>query len=216
MYAHRLATCCLLSVSIIFGRSQTDPGTGVMVYLQPGDGLSVMALAEAKFELSSLMRGMAVRVDWWDPEKSPARNDATFIVADFKGKCFVPAHSLVDGIENVRILGALADTSISDGHILPFAHVNCDVLSRFIGPLLGHHPGSQRERLFGRAIGRLLAHEVYHILAQSRDHAPSGIAKASFSTTDLLAERFEFEPATVAKLHESSIAPLPVQTPAGF
>ena len=42
-------------------------------------------------------------------------------------------------------------------------------------------------------MARLLAHEFYHILAQTDDHAPSGIAKARFSTADLLADHFDFE-----------------------
>ena len=33
-------------------------------------------------------------------------------------------------------------------------------------------------------MARLLAHEFYHILAQTDDHAPAGIAKARFSTAD--------------------------------
>lgn len=218
MFAHRLATCCLLSVSIVFARSQTDPGEELMVYLQPGDSLSAVALTEAKVELTSVMHGMGVQVDWWDPAKSPASTapGANLIVADFKGACSVLARSALQSAETVRALPALADTSISDGHILPFAHVNCEALSRFIGPVLAHQPGAQRELLLGRAIGRLLAHETYHILLQTRDHSPSGIAKARFSTTDLLAERFEFEPAAMAKLHEPSVAPLHVQAPVGF
>jgi hypothetical protein len=218
MFAHRLATCCLLSVSIVFARSQTDPGEEVMVYLEPGDSVSPAAMAEAKVELASLMHGMGVHVDWWDSAKSPgsAPPGASLIVADFKGTCSVPERSPVQSAEDVRALPALADTSISDGHILPFAHVNCEALSRFIGPILAHQPGAQWERLLGRAIGRLLAHETYHIVVQTRDHASSGIAKAGFSTADLLAERFEFEPAAMAKLHQPPLAPLRVQAPAGF
>lgn len=217
MFAHRLATCCLLSVSLISGRSLTDSGKGVMVYLEPGDGLSGVALVETKAELLSVMHGIGVQVDWWDPEKSrTTAPGVTLIVADFKGTCSVPAHSSIDSVEDVRALPALADASISDGHILPFAHVNCEALSRFIGPLLTRHSGAQRERLLGRAIGRLLAHEAYHILAQTRDHAPSGIAKERFSTGDLLAEHFEFEPAAMARLRELSVAPLDAHAPAGF
>ena len=39
-------------------------------------------------------------------------------------------------------------------------------------------------------MGRLLAHELYHMLANKRGHAESGVGKASFSASDVLGERF--------------------------
>jgi hypothetical protein len=47
---------------------------------------------------------------------------------------------------------------------------------------------------------RLLAHELYHVLAQTGEHAVEGIAKARFSRADLMAEHFEFEAITLDKL----------------
>ena len=55
--------------------------------------------------------------------------------------------------------------------------------------------------LYGRSMARLLAHEFYHILAQTGGHAPTGIAKARFSTADLLADHFDFETVALDRLH---------------
>jgi hypothetical protein len=195
------------------GRSLTDTGKDVVVYLKPGDGLSAAALAETKAELVSLMRGLDVRIGWWDPEKAQAAG-ASLIVADFAGTCSAPSER--NAVVDVSALPPLADTSVADGRILPFAHVDCGTLSQFVGALLADQPSAKREQMYGRAIGRLLAHEFYHIVAQTRDHASSGVAKERFSTTDLLEERFEFEPAAIAELQEPSASPSRERAPVGF
>jgi hypothetical protein len=50
----------------------------------------------------------------------------------------------------------------------------------------------------------LLAHEFYHILAQTDDHTLTGISKARFSTTDLLTDHFDFESAALDRLRPAS------------
>jgi hypothetical protein len=56
-------------------------------------------------------------------------------------------------------------------------------------------------------MARLLAHEFYHVLAQTDDHTQTGIAKARFSTADLLAEHFDFESVALGRLHPPSSGP---------
>jgi hypothetical protein len=49
-------------------------------------------------------------------------------------------------------------------------------------------------------MGRLVAHEIYHIESQSREHSKHGVAEAAVSTRELVAERFEFAADAVARL----------------
>ncbi len=56
-------------------------------------------------------------------------------------------------------------------------------------------------------MARLLAHEFYHVLAQTDDHTQTGIAKARFSTADLLAEHFDFETIAIDRLRPPSLGP---------
>ena len=58
-------------------------------------------------------------------------------------------------------------------------------------------------------MARLLAHEFYHVLAQTSDHTVAGIAKASLSAADLEAGRLMFDAAALARFH--SHAPAPAQ-----
>jgi hypothetical protein len=48
-------------------------------------------------------------------------------------------------------------------------------------------PTILRERAIGRAVGRVLAHELGHYLLRSRTHAQSGLMRAVQNTADLIA-----------------------------
>jgi hypothetical protein len=53
-------------------------------------------------------------------------------------------------------------------------------------------------------MGRLIGHELFHILTNTRAHDVGGVAKPYFSAQDLLADHFEFEASTLARFHESA------------
>jgi hypothetical protein len=57
-----------------------------------------------------------------------------------------------------------------------------------------------RERILGRAMARAIAHEMYHIFAQTTGHESSGIAKASLSLSDLSSAEFDFSPESLRRM----------------
>lgn len=52
---------------------------------------------------------------------------------------------------------------------------------------LADHPRALQERLIGRVLGRAVAHEIGHFLFASRDHASSGLMRATHRMDHLLA-----------------------------
>jgi hypothetical protein len=148
-------------------------------------------------EVNALMKAAGYRVDWRIAGESPATEATALVVMELRGTCLAPDSSTsLDRLEDGSIL---ASTAVSDGQILPFSWVNCESVTK----LLGHSiAGSRKNFLYGRAIGRLVAHELYHILTKERHHAESGVAKAAFSAQDLLAEHFEFEQTALASLRD--------------
>jgi len=63
-------------------------------------------------------------------------------------------------------------------------------------------PALLRERAVGRAVGRVLAHELGHFLLRSRWHAESGLMRSIQTTTDLIGperERFALSAADAAR-----------------
>jgi hypothetical protein len=82
---------------------------------------------------------------------------------------------------------------VSDGQILPFTDISCDRVREFTqSGLLAFRP-EDREAKYGRALGRVLAHELYHIFANTMRHGSMGVAKESYNMKDLLADDFQFQ-----------------------
>ena len=92
-----------------------------------------------------------------------------------------------------RSEGALGWTHVSDGQILPFTDINCDRVREFAQSGLMQFRMEDREAKYGRALGRVLAHELYHIFANTARHGSMGVAKESYSVQDLVGDDFQFE-----------------------
>jgi hypothetical protein len=82
---------------------------------------------------------------------------------------------------------------VSDGQILPFTDVSCDRVREFVQSGLLAFRAENREEKYGRALGRVLAHELYHIFANTMRHGSMGVAKQSYNVQDLLADDFQFQ-----------------------
>ena len=89
--------------------------------------------------------------------------------------------------------GALGWTHVSDGVILPFSDVDCDRIRQFLQKDILQEPAADRDEIFGRAIARVLAHELYHIFANTEKHGSCGVGKSSYSVRELLSDDFQFE-----------------------
>jgi hypothetical protein len=101
---------------------------------------------------------------------------------------------------------SLADSSVSEGRVLPFVRVDCAYLAQMLAPALRGLPENNREAAFGRALARIIAHEIYHIMGETTEHQTRGVAKASFSVRDLMAEDFSFDHSSIAQMRPG---PLP-------
>ena len=153
------------------------------------------AMDAMRMELASAMAptGMVLRFMRLSDVR-PADRFVEIVVVRFRGRCHIdgpPVHG--------RWTGTLAFTHASDGDILPFVDVSCDRVRHVIFDyvLAGH---AQAERLLGRAWGRVLAHELYHVLANTAKHGDGGIAQARLSARDLVAETFAFDKDDLEKI----------------
>lgn len=103
----------------------------------------------------------------------------------------------------------LGFTHISNGVILPFAEIDCDLLRCMIrGAAIPQH-AKERERLLGRALGRVLAHEVYHIIARTTEHSRDGVASEAFRPSDLTCANFRLDGHCLGKLMAAVSAQAP-------
>lgn len=202
MSARFWAAFCLFSIPVVMAGPSTGGKTTVSLRLRSG-ALSGTTFQEARKQLVILMNRVGLDAQWEDPASYRDVTGYT-IVLDLEGDCSVPAHAEAGQIPEGTPLGG---TAIADSHLLPFVNVNCNTLSRLMAPFLADQPLAFREFVFGRALGRVLAHELYHIVTQTEDHVESGVAKARFSAVDLMKARFEFDDQALNRFRASESAP---------
>jgi hypothetical protein len=101
---------------------------------------------------------------------------------------------------------ALGQTHVADGKVLPIADVRCDEVRAFIAGALAIP--DERETLLGRALGRVMAHELYHVLLKTRHHGRSGLSRPAQSLAELLGARGAFAGPDERKLAESNGPPV--------
>ena len=132
---------------------------------------------------------MGLNFHWVSLSSSDGKQVAVELaVINFKGRCDVA--NLVAHDSNP---GALGWTHMSDGAILPFADVDCSAIRSFVQKELLFIRPQDREQVFGRALGRVLAHELYHIFANTTRHGTNGVAREFYGVHDLLSADFQFE-----------------------
>jgi hypothetical protein len=199
--ARLLATFCLVLCSISVCRSQsagsTDPD--VVVYLKGDATQPAVPLAQMKREASALLRTAGYHVEWRSLDAGPHEAAPQIAVVELNGTCGMPPGS-VPRLDPPPNGASLANTTVTDGQVLPFSTVNCATLTRSLASLLVREAGAHRDFLYGRAMGRVIAHEIYHILMRTTEHSRSGVARSCFTLDDLVTERFEFEASTLAQL----------------
>jgi len=138
-------------------------------------------------ELQSIMEPIGLHFDWRDLAKAGHDVSAELAVVSFKGRC-----DLTGLTGKSKLAGALGWTHVSDGQILPFTDISCERVRDFAQGGLVAINADEREEKYGRAMGRVLAHELYHIFANTMRHGSNGIAKESYSVADLLTDDFQF------------------------
>jgi hypothetical protein len=93
--------------------------------------------------------------------------------------------------------GPFAFTHVTNGEILPFAEVACD---RVQSSLRAKLAANVSDEVLGRALARVVAHEIYHIIAKTPHHGDEGVARRGLSSGDLIAESAAFSSHDLRKL----------------
>jgi hypothetical protein len=140
-------------------------------------------------ELNDLMEPAMIHLEWRSlAGVTGSEVSSELAVVKFVGHCDAEGLAMKSGYP-----GALGWTHVSDGVILPFADVDCDRIRTFIQKDLLFVHTSEREEVFGRAIARVVAHELYHIFTQTAHHGSDGVGKSAFTVQELLADEFQFQ-----------------------
>ena len=148
-------------------------------------------------ELDALYRDVPVSIGWHELSGYHSRVIAPRIVfIYFKGDCrapHLPPHQTVEGL-------ALAGINRVDGRMLPVVTVDCDRTARYIWRSMSGAERANGDAAFGRALARVLAHELYHYLTGVTKHTRSALFRASIPASSLLSRELRFVPEEVADL----------------
>jgi hypothetical protein len=130
----------------------------------------------------------------WQHEKPFNHLGATDLViwVRFHGEC-----SIDSGAVTAAAPGALASIEMQDREIRPFITVDCDGAAAMVRRNRGSLSGTLLTRRFGRALGRLVAHELYHYLTQSAVHDGSELFGSVMSARSLISETLRFKAAEI-------------------
>lgn len=155
------------------------------------DQHSALALGEMQREFQRIMRPSGLKFEWRFLDHSiPRHSFPHLVVARFHGSCRSIGREKLES--DPRTLGV---THVSDGEVLPFSEVDCDKIRRLVRGLIDGENFSRMELLYGRALGRVLAHEIYHMLAETKEHGSAGVTRRTLTSHELVRGSLE--------LHES-------------
>ena len=147
-------------------------------------------------EVESILAPLHLPIAWWESSgPRPRYAAAALAVVTLLGECDADA-TLPPNAET----GPLGWTYVTDGVIQSFAEVDCDRVHRVIGQELTHSAPWGYEEVFGQAVGRVVAHELYHIFVATEDHSDRGLAKPSVTAVDLTRGQFRFQAREVRAL----------------
>jgi len=178
----RPVICALGTILCVFAALS---GADLTVVLDFETVHSARPVAELKAETERLLAASGVSVDWRSVNGLlPGESFPKLAVVKFKGQCELtplapPAPE--DG-------APLGFTYRIDGRIAPFSEVECDRVRGTLGAIRSAATAGERDVLYGRALGRVLAHELFHILNGTQAHSKQGVMQRYLSAAKLVGD----------------------------
>jgi hypothetical protein len=149
--------------------------------LDQGGGLSHQQLSDAVDEVRDIWRAAGVAVTSGRYGEPPAPGSTTVSLRILGG--------VQKGSDGALILGWVVPAP--DGGTVPTLFISLGSLNQFLSDgsvrrsPFAQRPLALRQRLTGRAVGRIMAHELGHYLRQGGEHAKRGLLRPQYSPEDL-------------------------------
>jgi hypothetical protein len=107
-------------------------------------------------------------------------------------------HCDMDGSPAFLETGPLGWAHEVDGTMLPFSDLACENLRGAVEAAIADGNPARANVLLGRAMGRVLAHELYHIVADTSEHGHEGVAQAALTPRELTSGQLELRPSELS------------------
>jgi hypothetical protein len=182
----RCAPSLLLCAAICSASAEpsTQISSQVTAVVLPEGRYSKVALREMGREAAHILKQSGVSLRWH--LGVPAQSvSGMLVVVKLVGRCEM------DGSPGSLMPGPLGWSHEVDGTVLPFSDLACDNLRGAVGTAIAAGNQLGGNVLLGRAMGRVLAHELYHIVADTSVHSHDGVAQAAFTPRQLTSGALE-------------------------
>jgi hypothetical protein len=164
-------------------------GSKVGVYLEFEQSPSQAAVDAMRRQATDVLKQIGFDLAW--RLVSENRGDEPFehlVVVRFVGRC-----ASLGTLRPTQAILVLGSTLVSDGQVLPYSQVLCDQVRRVLPDVEFAVDRARGNLVLGRALGRVVAHELYHVLLGTTHHQAEGLAKGVQCASDLTSEDFSFE-----------------------
>jgi hypothetical protein len=197
----RMARCAVvLTTSVLWGWSGVSADR-VTLWADLPSEFSPLAVRQLERELQAIVKPAGLQLGWRRlPVEAGAVVDGASIVVRFRGACTPDSES--------RLRGPAAGWAhTSNGSILPFIDIDCGRVWSAVEADLEREAGFLREFHLGRALARVLAHELRHVLANTAGHGSSGLTKARLQSSDLIRGSYTLTAADLRRGVELTVSP---------
>ncbi|MES1257852.1 MAG: hypothetical protein ABUS51_05465 [Acidobacteriota bacterium] len=188
-------TCLLACLALPMVTAAQDAASDVTVVVDIKGPYSPTAIREMQREATRIILSSGIQLDWQRRENVSSAVFNDLVVMTFKGSCtFDPAPPRYDE------LGPYAITRTANGEVQPFGEVDCDRVVNSVRTAMFGEDYARGELLIGRALGRVVAHELVHMLTKSGQHGHEGVQKAALSGKQLISRSLPLSAMDVDRL----------------
>ncbi len=172
--------CCAVAMQ---AKSPSTPLTAVVL---PSGPYSQVAIREMGREAAHILKQSGLSLHWRVGAPSQSVN-GLLVVVKLLGRCDM------DGSPAFLVPGPLGWSDAVNGTILPFSDLACDNIRGAVQAAITDGNVARGNVLLGRAMGRVLAHEVYHIVADTSEHSRDGVTQAALTPRQLTSGELQMQ-----------------------
>lgn len=156
------------------------PRVGVMLRFEREPSPAFLQLLQS--EVGSIFRPSRLDLRWeiLQSGRQPGTYNRVAVV-QMHGTC-APTETRGTSSGSLR----LGWTAVNEGEVLPYATIDCDQIARVLAS--SRNPSVNRQlwpTIYARLAGRVLAHELIHVLLRSPEHSDSDCARSPLRSIDL-------------------------------
>ena len=191
-------TCVVLTVCLVFAMAATGTKpipSGLTVILDFRGAHSDRSVREMERESGAILSATGLKLDWRLRNQTGGEAYPDLVVMTFNGTCkFNPAPRIYDELR------PLASTTTTDHLIQSFGQVDCDHVIGTARSAMLSDDYARADLLVGRALGRVVVHELVHMLMRSAKHGTDGVFEPGLSGKQLIADTLPLSAMDVDRL----------------